>query len=469
MSNPHDLITLGAAEIARRIRARQVSVSDVVDAHIQRIVEVNPRLNAVVVPNFEQARAEARAADERLARAGDSDLPPLFGVPVTIKDCFPVEGLRCTAGSWFLRNSVAGQDAAAVRRLREAGAIILGKTNLPDMCWMIETENPVFGRTNNPRDPRRTVGGSSGGEGAIIAAGGSPLGLGSDVAGSVRVPAAATGIVSLKPSAGRTPTGGHLPDLEPVVPGWNTAGPLARRVEDLALALSVLSETPVADYRAVSLEGRRLLPYALFGSRQQMRETVQKATGALERAGMHRAANVRLPVIPTLLTYSSLMGRRVYPAAYRALGGGRPYDTRAELQASLRGQSQINPQIVAFMALTDWPLRLLPLLGFDERRLERLRERFLTMMGDGGLIVTNVLRCAAPHHGWGWRMAALPIANTMIYNALGFPSVVVPVGWTGRRLPLAVQVVARPGEDEVALAAAAELERAFGGWRLAMA
>jgi fatty acid amide hydrolase 2 len=121
------------------------------------------------------------------------------------------------------------------------------------------------------------------------------------------------------------------------------------------------------------------------------------------------------------------------------------------------------------MALTDWPLRLLPLLGFDERRLERLRERFLTLMGDGGLIVTNVLRCAAPHHGWGWRMAALPIANTMIYNALGFPSVVVPVGWTGRRLPLAVQVVARPGEDEVALAAAAELERAFGGWRLAMA
>ena len=250
-----DVLSLGAAEIARQIRAGQRSVSDVLEAHIRRIEAVNPALNALVTPNFEAARAAAQAADDHVARHGTADLPPLFGVPVSIKDAFPVAGQRFTAGAWALRDQIADEDAEAVARLKAAGAIVLGKTNCPELSWLIETVNPVFGRTHNPHDPARTVGGSSGGEAALIAAGGSPLGLGSDIAGSVRIPAAACGVVSLKPSAGRIPTAGHVPDFGPALPGWNTAGPLARRVEDLALALSVLSETPVIDHTTIDLSG----------------------------------------------------------------------------------------------------------------------------------------------------------------------------------------------------------------------
>ena len=156
-----------------------------------------------------------------------------------------------------------------------------------------------------------------------------------------------------------------------------------------------------------------------------------------------------------------------YPAVRRALGGGMPYRLRDEIPAILRGTGRIRPETLFFIGGTERPCRLLPFLGYDAGRLARLRAHWLARMGDGGLIVTNVLRGPAPRHGWSWRQCILPM-NTPLFNALGFPAAVVPVGWTRQGLPLAVQIVARPGEDEVALAAAAELERRFGGWRLAM-
>ena len=468
-----DVLSLGAAEIARQIRAGQRSVSDVLEAHIRRIEAVNPALNALVTPNFEAARAAAQAADTHLAQHGPADLPPLFGVPITIKDAFPVAGLRFTAGAWALRDHVADADAEAVSRLKAAGAIVLGKTNCPELSWLIETVNPVFGRTNNPHDPARTVGGSSGGEAALIAAGGSPLGLGSDIAGSVRVPAAACGVVSLKPTAGRIPTAGHVPDFGPALPGWNTAGPMARRVEDLALALGVLSETPVVDYTTIDLSGRRVLSTLFPATRiapggSLIAAAVAAATSALAAAGMVPAPGTGLPVVGTMLAYASLLVPVTYPVVRRALGGGPPYRLLEEVRAIRRGEGRIRPETLFFIASTERPCRLLPFLGYDAGRLERLRARWLALMGEGGLIVTNVLRGPAPRHGWSWRQGILPM-NTPLFNALGFPAAVVPVGWTAGGLPLAVQIVARPGEDEVALAAAAVLERRFGGWRMALA
>ena len=225
-----EITRFGAAELARRIRVGDTSPLEVVDAHIARIEEVEPHINALITTTFDAARSTAR----RLTDAGvPGDPPPLHGVPITVKDAIAVADVRFTAGSDLLRENVAEQDAEAVRRLKAAGAIVLGKSGCSDMSGSMETDNPISGLTRNPWRLDRSAGGSSGGEGAIIAAGGAPLGLGADIAGSIRIPSAFCGVVGLKPTAGRVSTDGHVPRAPAAMTGWNTVGPLARRVEDL--------------------------------------------------------------------------------------------------------------------------------------------------------------------------------------------------------------------------------------------
>ncbi len=230
-----------AHELAAAIRERRISAVEVLDAHLTRIARYNPALNAIVTHNEENARAGAREADAALARG--EVWGPLHGVPVTIKDSFATAGLRTTSGFPPLTNHIPDSDATAVARLRAAGAIVLGKTNLPLLVHGFQSDNPIFGRTNNPWDHARTPGGSTGGGAAAIAAGLSPLELGSDYGGSVRIPAHFCGIYSLKPTNNRIPLTGHIPEL----PGRRsvrhvaTPGPLARCVQDLVLALQVMA------------------------------------------------------------------------------------------------------------------------------------------------------------------------------------------------------------------------------------
>ncbi len=235
-----DKITqLGAAELAQHIRHGDLSAREVTEAYINRIDTVNPRLNAVVVPMFEQARQAAAQADSARQR-GDA-LGPLHGVPITIKDQFHVKGMATTFGMARLRGNIAGEDGSMVAALRQAGAIILGKTNVPQTLGVVETDNTIWGRTNNPWDLERTPGGSSGGEAAIIAAGGSALGLGGDFGGSVRLPAVWCGIYGLRPTARRLP--GDSAPLRTASGAEGLVaqpGPLARKTADVALALRVM-------------------------------------------------------------------------------------------------------------------------------------------------------------------------------------------------------------------------------------
>src|ERR1017187_1795260 len=230
-----------AHELAAAIRERRAAAIEALDAHLARIARYNPALNAIVTLNEEKARVRAREADAALAR-GES-WGPLHGVPVTIKDSFATAGLRTTSGFPPLANYIPDSDATVVTRLRAAGAIVLGKTNLPLLVHGFQCDNPLFGRTNNPWDLARTPGGSTGGGGAAIAAGLSPLEVGSDYGGSVRIPAHFCVIYSLKPTDNRIPLTGHIPEL----PGRRgvrhvaTPGPLARCVQDLVLALRVMA------------------------------------------------------------------------------------------------------------------------------------------------------------------------------------------------------------------------------------
>lgn len=230
----------GAAQLAGQVRSRDLSASEVLEAHIETIEALNPSLNAIVLPLFESARAEAADIDERLAR-GEA-VGPLAGVPVTIKELFDVAGTPSSLGLEG-RDQPAEQDDPLVTRLRDAGALAIGKTNLAQLVIFVESDNPVYGRTDNPWDLERTPGGSSGGEGAAVVSGCSALGLGSDVGGSVRVPAHFSGICGLKPTSGRLPLESRIhanffPHQDAIV---DQPGPFAREVADVDLGYRVLA------------------------------------------------------------------------------------------------------------------------------------------------------------------------------------------------------------------------------------
>src|ERR1039458_4862065 len=239
--SPQDpILTLSAVHQARLIRERSISSRELISAQLERIAGINPVLHAAVEVQAERALEDAAAADRELAAGGVRG--PLHGVPLSIKDSIEQAGSRCTSGTLGRRDApLSTADATLVRRLRNAGAIPIARTNLPDLLFAFESANLLFGQTNNPYDLSRTPGGSSGGESALIAACGSPLGLGSDAAGSVRLPAAFSGIAAIKPTSGRLPRTGHFPPaggwLEMV---WQI-GPMARRVEDLIVAMRLLS------------------------------------------------------------------------------------------------------------------------------------------------------------------------------------------------------------------------------------
>ena len=231
-----------ASRLARAIRNGRLSSVEATQAHLDRIARVNGPLKALVVVDEAGAMKAARAADR--ARGKGEDLPALHGVPITIKEAFDVAGLKTTSSHPPLADNVAREDASIVARLRAAGAVILGKTNVPELCADFQTDSPIFGTTLNPWDPTRTPGGSTGGGGVAVATRLSPLEIGSDIGGSVRNPAHFNGIFSLKPTEWRVPSRGHVPDLPGTTRSaryMGTFGPLARSIDDLDLALRIIA------------------------------------------------------------------------------------------------------------------------------------------------------------------------------------------------------------------------------------
>ena len=295
-NNPIDW---SACEIARRIGRRDISALEVAKAFVARIEAVNPRLNAVVVPRYEEALKDAAAADDRQRRG--EKLGALHGVPITLKECFHLAGTLSTIGldSINYRQPVAS-DGILVSRLRRAGAIVLGKTNLPQLMIWHESDNPVYGRTNNPWNLARTCGGSTGGEAAIVAARGSPLGIGNDLGGSIRIPCHFCGIHGIRPTSFRFPRSGSMRTLRGFEAFVTQCGPMSRHVEDLWLALQVLGDnsdgylagdvTPAAipNPSAVAVEKLKIAAWTddgVFAASPAVVRAVREATAALRARG----------------------------------------------------------------------------------------------------------------------------------------------------------------------------------------
>jgi fatty acid amide hydrolase 2 len=470
------LLTSSGVRLAEMIRKGEVTSTEVVETHIERIRKVNPLLNAVVKDRFEQARAEAAQADELLRSSSPEELPPFHGVPCTIKECFSLTGMPNASGLVARKGIVAREDATAVERLRRAGAIPLGVTNTSELCMWMESYNKVYGRTNNPYDLRRIVGGSSGGEAAIIAAGGSPFGLGSDIGGSIRMPAFFNGIFGHKPTGGMVPGTGQFPISENEALRYLTTGPLARRAEDLMPLLRVIAGPDGKDGGCVAfdLKDPATVDISTLSVIDVEDNGAQKVSGELRRAQRacaeelaRRGARIKKVRIEALRhsfdIWSSMLDAASETSFATLLGGGTPIHPGREFLKWLLGTS---PHTLPAIGLAAGE-RLVSLFPKRARRFiemgRRLRQELVELIGPQGVMLYPSYVSVAPRHG----KPLVPPFNwvyTAIINVMELPATQVPLGLNGRGLPLGVQVVGVHGNDHVTIAVALELEKAFGGW-----
>jgi amidase len=457
----NNLLYSSAGSMARAIREKKISSAELVRAHIARINEVNPKLNAVVQLPAEQALEAAHQADTELARGEIKG--PLHGVPFTLKDAIESAGVTSTGGTLGRRTFVPSQDATVVRRLRDAGAILLGKTNCPEFGWAWESDNLIYGRTNNPWDLSLSPGGSSGGESAIIAAGGSPFGLGSDAGGSVRFPANCTGIASIKPTSGRVPRTGHYPGPGGTLDALWQIGPLARQVEDLSLILEIISgpdfrdaaivPMPLGDPRKVDLKSLRVAFFSdngIVSPTPEIAEAVRTAAWKLP-GSVSAIEEIRPPGIEQ--TYEIFLG------LFCADGGAA---LEGLVQAA--GTTEIHPLMKRVLEIQRANAMTTAQFGALVGRWDGFKTALLAFMEKFDVLISPVCSFAGMVHGSTYDR--LPsFSYTMTHNLTGWPAAVVRAGTSKESLPIGVQIAARPWREDVALAVAASLENQLGPWQ----
>ena len=457
-----DLIFASLTDIAAAIRNRDVSATEVLEAHLARIDEVNPTLNAVVQLCADRARAEAAEADNALAR-GD-ELGPLHGVPITLKDSHDTEGVVTTGGTLGRKDYVPDADSTVAARLRGAGAILMGKTNTPELTLSGETDNLVYGQTRNPFNPERTCGGSSGGAGAIVSAGGSPLDMGSDTGGSIRLPSHFNGICGIKPTAGRVSRHGHIvPWGMGAIDEWTTIGPMARFVEDLVLALPLISgpdgidptvvPMPLGDPADVDLSGLKLAYYSdVDGYLAPDEDTLATLQSAVTVLAEH-VQSVDQDAPAALSQYLDLWPR---------VGGG---DGRAWVDRMLKQWG--TEQISLFLEKGFSTIEPTSTAEFTEslEYQDQFRSEMLQFIQSYDAIVAPVAAIPAPEHGRTYDEDLRNMFWTGPYNITGWPGTVVRCGTSADGLPIGVQVIAHPWREDVSLALAGALESALGGWQ----
>lgn len=467
----------GAFELAAAIRAGELTSVEVVEQHIAILARDRLRLGHVVADRFRHALADAGAADAAL-RSGASHGKPLLGVPFTVKETVALAGMPNSGGLIARRAYRAERTATAVQRLIDAGAIPLGVTNTSELTLAIESDNPLYGRTNNPYDTGRTAGGSSGGEGAAVGSGGSPFGIGSDIAGSIRIPALFCGVFGHKPSAGLVPNTGLWPPSAGEAGRLLGTGPLTRRAADLMPLLRIIAgpdgqdeiARPLAlgDPATVSLEGLQVTTVeesARLPMSREMRDARERAVGALLAAGATvrrvRLRGWRSAVLPYLAALQDFAGPEARTTTALLLESGEPQPTWRSLLRGTHPHKLTTRVALAFDMLSagaDQPRPNQRLV----QRAEALTRELIDAIGDGVLLHPAHPR-PAPRHG---RTTGRPWLMTpaAVFNLAGVPVTEVPLGLSDSGLPVGVQVAAAHGADHRSIGVALELERVFGGW-----
>ncbi len=467
-----ELVFLSATQMAEGIRQRQFSPRELMGAHLAQIERVNPLLNAIIDLDSERAMRAARDAENAVPRG---PVGSMHGIPITIKSSIDVEGLRCEAGTTLRAGHIPQTDAPLVARLKAAGAIVLGTTNTPELLMAYQTDNLLYGRSQNPWDLTRSPGGSSGGESAAIAAGCSAGGIGSDGGGSIRVPAHFCGICGLKPTPGRVPSTGHYPPSGGPFSLTGVVGPMARSIDDLKMMFEIIahpddgdvfstplpirwpSESDVRRVRVGYFEDDGISPVT-----PETRVSVCRAVRALVDQGFEVE-----PFRPDCLKRAG----ELWWIFFVITGGLFVHRLVAGQEA------EVSPDLKEFLGLVSEqrPLtRDLLLEAWMER--DAVRTRLLEQMKQFPILLCPVCSIPAFEHGErSWRRSwmiegkSVSYSDAMSYsqwfNVTGNPAAVVPVGSSPEGLPIGVQVIGRPHEEELVLSIAKAIESAIGGYK----
>ena len=454
------------AEITENVRSQKISPVEVVAAHLKRVEALQGELNAFAHVDVDGARAQARRAEEAVRQG--APLGPLHGVPITLKSCMDAAGWPCPAGSLLRKDYVALSDAPLAARLREAGAILLGNTNTPEFLMAYETDNLVNGKTSNPWDLSRSAGGSSGGEAAAIASGCSAGGVGSDGGGSIRVPAHFCGICGLKPTPGRIPATGHFPAGVGAFAWIGVVGPMARTIADVRTLFGVMAGPDPGDALSVPVPIRTINDAQLRGLRIGLLESDALGVVDAETDGvLRRAANDLAAqgfVVEPLRLHEL---ERAIELWWFFFGPAIAH----LFQPSIAGyEEKLSVIFREYLQFAKAPITLDELLDACAER-DTLRAAILNQMRDVPILLSAVSATTAFPHGEGtWRPGLRQsYRETMRFsqwlNLTGFPGVSVPVSVSAEGLPIGIQVIGRPHEEELVLAVAERIENARGAWQ----
>ncbi len=472
-----ELIYMSATKLAQQIRAKKISAVEAVEAFIARQLDVNDEMNAVVMNCYARARQEAKDLDDKAARG--EWVGALHGVPITIKDSLDAQGVISTGATFGRQQYIPTKDATVVARVRKAGAVLLGKTNTPEftlggLSGINAASNLLYGSSHNPYDLTRSTSGSSGGAGAIVAAGGAAFDIGSDWGGSIRGPAHNNGIAGIKPTSVRVPRTGHIVDYGGIFDLWQQLGPLCRRVEDITLITPIIAgpdfhdascaPVPWPDPAAVDLKKLKVAFITDNGATgrnatdEDTKKTVRQAAKWLEGAVTSVKEDAPKSILDELADARGKLSRGDGGAFYQRL-------------ADKWGTKNISPQRRAMMAIAK-PLTSPELVEAWEQQ-DSCKSRMLDWMKSYDVFICPVAgKPAQPideeprpgGEGGGGAGGGWPY--TGVFNCTGWPVVVVRCGSSADgKLPIGVQVVAAPWREDLCIAVASYLESRSGGWK----
>lgn len=450
-----------ATAIAKAIRNKEISSEEITKVFLDRISYVNPKINAVIQLATEKVLNSARKADEIIAKGGK--LGHFHGVPMTIKDSFDTEGVISSAGTLGRSKYIPEKNASVVNRLKNAGAILLGKTNTPELTMAGYTDNLVYGQTNNPYNLNNSPGGSSGGAAAIVGAGGSAFDIGTDSGGSIRVPSSFCGVCGISPTAGRVARTGHIISFQGYDQSLTTVGPIARHVDDLIQILPIISgndgidpyvyDIPLGNPDNVDISKLKFAFYTNNGIAKPTVEIVQTITEI-----SNELANIGIRIDekrPDIIEQSVELFLEI-------LWADKGYSLNKILAEV--GTKKVSPYLGLASDIKE----------FDEdcispKQFAELFERWAMFKSEMGSFFTDydIILCpvsATPAHYHGLKDIGV-YSYTMTHNLTGWPAAVVPTGTSPEGLPLGVQIVGKPWQEHKVLAVAKYVEEKFGGFQ----
>ncbi|KAF8777438.1 Fatty-acid amide hydrolase 2-A like protein [Argiope bruennichi] len=489
VKNP--LLLKSATKLAREIREGKCKSKDVIQAYIDRILEVEPYINATAERCFEDALMKAREVDALVAsgkytKEQLSIEKPLLGIPVSIKCLLHVKNMPYTCGCLLFADLRAIEDAPTVAALKEAGAIVTTTTNVPELGIDMESGNKFYGTTCNPYDTNRTCGGSSGGEAALISAGGSLLGLGNDLAGSLRIPAHFTGIFSHKPSKGLVSNRGAFPfgllgDPEeccnPELNKYITTGPMCRYAEDLIISMKVLAldnevrmkfDHPV-DFKRVKIYYLTEIQSPLVAPvEEDIADALKKAVSYFEKQYNIKPKEVKMPYLFDINKCTLSVLQPLFRDIKKSTIGRKEFglNERMEFMKSLFGKSKIRCRTFLNFNSGENPLIYKESQSsYYQNMIENWMGEFKALLDEDSVLLMPTLPFTAPYHLETYPLL-LSACYLSLFNILGLPATHCTLGLTKQGLPCGIQVVGCQNNDPLTIACAVELERAFGGWKL---